>query len=475
MAEAATPLDAAASQAPGELPLAAALARRVHALGAGALDARTVDAARTAIIDTLGVTLLGSGERAVAMLRATLGDSLAGPAQVAGSAETASVLDAALLNGVASHALDFDDFTQDFGGHPSVPVVPGLLALAQARHASGRALIAAYVAGVETETRIAHGVHFHHYEKGWHPTSTLGVFGAAAAASHLLRLDEGATAHALAIAASLASGLKANFGTSTKPLHVGHCTRAGVHAALLAEQGFDASAGAFEHPQGFLRVYNGEGRYDVEAMLAPWYEPPLVCEPGISLKQFACCGSTHPAIYMALALREEEPVQPQAITSVEVLTHPRRLPHTDNPDPRTPLEAKFSMQYCVARALADGEPRLAHFEGDAPGDARVRALMQRVRVGPHPEMASRRDRAFGAEVIVELAGGRRLSRRTEHMPGRGPANPMSRQELEAKFMDCASRALGEARAATLFNALCALESAPDVAAVAALTARPARG
>jgi len=395
-----------AASSAAQAPLALQLAQRICAFRVADLTDAMMDAACTAIIDTIAVTLLGSGEESVRMLRTTLGDAVSGPAQILGSGEAASVLDAAMVNGIASHALDFDDFTQEFGGHPSVPIVAGLLALAQAKGASGREFIAAYVVGVETETRIAAAVHFHHYEKGWHPTSTLGVFGAAAAASHLLELDEHKTATALAIASSLASGMKANFGTFTKPLHVGHCTRSGVHAALLAQQGFDANLRALEHAQGFLALYNGEGHYDVEHMLGEWFAPAVVCEPGISLKQFACCGSTHPAIYMALRLRAQGQTQGQAqgqidparVKRIDIATHPRRLPHTDNPDPRTPLEAKFSIQYCVARALLDGEPVLAHFAGEALFDSRVRMLMQCTRVSVDPQMAARDDRSFGASV-----------------------------------------------------------------------------
>ncbi len=442
--------------------LALELATRALAFRDHHLDTALIAAARTAIIDTVAVTLLGSLEPSTAMVRAALGAPPGGPACLLGSGDAATVLDAALINGVASHALDFDDFTQEFGGHPSVPVVPGLLALAQARGASGRALLAAYVVGVEAETRIAKGVHFHHYEKGWHPTSTLGVFGAAAAAAHLLGLDAARAAHALAIAASGACGLKASFGTFTKPLHVGQCARAGTQAALLAEQGFDASPQAFEHRHGFLEVYNGAGHYDVDAMRAPWFAPPAVLDPGISLKQFPCCGSTHPAIYMALELRRRHAPRPESIRGLTVLTHPRRLPHTDNPDPGTPLEAKFSIQYCVARALLDGEPRLAHFEGEAHRDTRVRRVMAVTRAQPHPEMAGRSGEAFGAEVVLELDGGTTDRARVEHMPGRGPRHPMTAAELEAKFMDCATRALPRERARALLARLEALESIVDL-------------
>src|SRR5205814_1903781 len=154
--------------------------------------------------------------------------------------------DAALVNGTAAHALDFDDVSNSLGGHPSAPILPAIFALGEVldrpeKPVGGRDFITAYVAGFETETRIARGVHFHHYEKGWHPTATLGVFGAAAASCHLLGLDRAKTAQALAIAASLASGIKANFGTMTKPLHVGHTARNGLFAALLARDGFTAN------------------------------------------------------------------------------------------------------------------------------------------------------------------------------------------------------------------------------------------
>ncbi|MCP5150086.1 MAG: MmgE/PrpD family protein [Ectothiorhodospiraceae bacterium] len=434
---------AARAGAPG---LAAELAERTLSLDPSALDPRTVAAATHYTIDALGVTLLGSGAEHTRLLLDTPGIAEGGPCRIFGTTRRASALDAALVNGTASHAYDFDDFNELFGGHPSVPVLSAVLPLAEARGASGREVLAAYVAGVEAESRIAMGVHFHHYEKGWHPTSTLGTLGAAAGCGFLLGLDVPRLAHALSIAASLASGFKANFGSMTKPLHVGHSARNGVFAALVAERGFTASPRAFEHPQGFLEVFNGAGTYDVERMLGRWYDPPLVLEPGVSLKQFPCCGSTHPAIAMALDLRRRHHIDPTTVTRVEVLTHPRRLPHTDKADPRNGLDGKFSMQYCVARALADGRVSLDHFEDEAVGDPAVRALMARVEVGVEPEMATRADRAFGAVVTVHRDAAEPVSARVEHMVGRGPDNPMRDDELADKFHDCARRALAPDRA-----------------------------
>ena len=445
------------------MTLSLQLASRIQGFEPATCGPEALRAARIAITDTLAVTLLGASDAATRILSQTPGMADAdGPCAVAGTPHRRSLLDAALLNGVASHAHDFDDFTQEFGGHPSVPVLPGLLALADSRKVSGLNLLHAFIVGVEAETRIALGVHFHHYEKGWHPTATLGVFGATAACAYLMRLDEKHTATALCIAASLASGIKANFGTMTKPLHVGHCARNGLFAAMLAEGGFSASLSAFEAPQGFLNVFNGPGRYDVERMLGNWFDPPLVLNPGISIKQFPCCGSTHPAIYVALDLLRDHPIVVGDISEIEIRTHPLRLPHTDNADPVNPLEAKFSIQYCVARTLVSGNVSLVDFEDSRIRDPEVRRLMASTQVFPDAEFAGNKNRAFGASVAVTLNDGRRVEGRVAQRAGRGRDDPMSTDELKAKFDDCARGALSSARAAALWELLLRLESLADV-------------
>ena len=244
-----------------EEPLALALARRICGLRMEGVGERALRHAKTCLIDAIGVTLAGVHEDAVRILMRTPGVAgAAGPCLLVGTRQRTSALDAALVNGTASHVLDYDDFSSVFGGHHTVPLMAALFAVAEERALSGRELLLAYVAGVESEIRLARAVHFHHYDKGWHPTSTLGVFGAAAAVSRLIGLDPGRTATALAIAASHASGLKANFGTMTKPLHAGQCGRHGLLAALLAEAGFEANPEALEHEQGFLNAFNGPGR-----------------------------------------------------------------------------------------------------------------------------------------------------------------------------------------------------------------------
>jgi len=225
------------------------IAERIGAIHYGGLPVEAIARARTAILDTVGVTLAGAREPCAEIVARSirLGADTSGECLIFGSNRRTGALDAALINGTASHALDFDDVSNSLGGHPSAPILPALFALAELLDSDGRAFVTAYVAGFETETRIGRGVHFHHYEKGWHPTATLGVFGAAAACCHLLGLDNARTAQALAIAASLAAGLKANFGTMTKPLHVGHTARSGLFAAQLAREGFTANPGALEH------------------------------------------------------------------------------------------------------------------------------------------------------------------------------------------------------------------------------------
>ena len=422
--------------------------------------------ARTCILDTLGVTLAGMKEPCVQILLQVPGIAdTSGPALIFGTDRKTSMLDAALINGTASHALDYDDFSAVMGGHHSVPLVSSLLALSAGRRVSGRQLLAAYVIGVETEVRLARAVNHHHYDKGWHPTSTLGTMGAAAAACHLLGLGPRKTAMALGVAVSLASGIKANFGTMTKPLHIGHCSRSGLMAALLAERGFDSADDAMEHHQGFFNVFNGPGTYDVGRLFESWGEPWEIEADSIGLKQFPCCGSTHPAVTMALQLRQDAGFDIGQLAAIEIFPHDRRLRHTNTPWPESALEAKFSVQYAVARALLNGVPRLADFEGSAHQDPAIQRLLGITQARPHPAMADDAPEQWGAEVVLTMNDGRRLARRVDNLVGRGGDNPMSRDELWDKFSDCAGRALSREQSASLFACLETLEDLDDIDAL----------
>lgn len=445
------------------MTLCTEFAARIDAMRFEHLPAEAVHWAEVGVLDLVGVTLAGQGEPCAEMLARVA--AAPGPAVLFGSTRRVQPLDAALINGTASHALDFDDCSDTLGGHPSAQVLTALFALADTLEVSGRDLLAAYVAGFETETKLARAVNFHHYEKGWHPTATLGVFGAAAACAHLLRLRPEEIAVALAIAASLSAGLKANFGTMTKPLHVGHAARNGLLAALLAQEGFTASDGVFEHKQGFFNVFDGFENVRPERALEGWADPLDILKPGIAIKQYPCCGSTHPAIDAAIELATEHELAPDAIARVECWTHPRRLNHTNRPDPRSNLDAKFSVQYCVARGLVQRRVVLADFEGNAHNDMTVRAVMARLRAAPHPDMDMASTEHFGAEVRVTLRDGRVLSASTDRPLGRGPGKPLPLPRLEAKFLDCAGRALdagGARRALELIWRLPKLERASEL-------------
>ena len=408
------------------MSIAHELAERIHAIRFEDLPDDAIPLARTAMLDAVGCTFLGASEEMVHIVERLPGFAGAeGPCAVFGRGYRTNPLDAVMFNGVASHALDYDDMNATMGGHPTVMMMPVIFALGDIHEFSGKDALLAYVVGNETITRIARGVHPHHYDKGWHPTATLGIFGTVASAVRLLDLSIDQTATALSIAASFASGLKANFGSMTKPLHVGQGNRNGLYAALLAKEGFSANHHAFEHKQGFLEVFNGAGTYDTGQMLADWGDPFDLVSVGVGLKKHPCCGSTHASIEAMLEVRAANDIDPEQVRSIDVVVHPLRLPHTDNPDPRTPLQCRFSQQYVVARALMDGRIRLADFEPEAFGQDAVRTLLQKVEARGHEGPFSE----FAAEVTVTMQDGRTHSALNDVDMGRGLKNPMSDLEL----------------------------------------------
>lgn len=448
-----------------------ALAERVAALRFEDLPDAAVAWARVGILDTLGVTVAGSREPAALLAAAAL-DSGTGPALVFGTRKRVAPLDAALINGTASHALDFDDCNNTLGGHPSAPVVSALMPLAEQLGSTGAEFVNAYIAGFEVETKIGLAVNLHHYTKGWHPTATLGVFGAAAACARLLELDAGRIATALALAASFASGLKANFGTMAKPLHVGHAARNGLFAARLAQQGYSANAaGVFEHKQGFLDVFNGPGTYDTSRTLSAWARPLDIVEPGIAIKQYPCCGSTHPAVDAMLDIVRQHHPRPDDVARIEAAIHSRRLAHTNRPAPNSALDAKFSLQYVMARALVDGHIGLADFENEAYLDPRVTRLLNRVSVSAYDETGAGDfpgDNHFGGHVKVTLRDGTVLRSQVQQPLGRTSANPLPADRLREKFMLCAQTVLRNDEVAAIADAVENVEGLDSISRITTL-------
>jgi 2-methylcitrate dehydratase PrpD len=445
------------------MTIAETLAIRIAGVSYDGLPEAARHWGKVAIMDTVGCILAGADEPCarIAGQVAALGGAN-GPCVVFGTSHRVGPMDAASINGTAAHALDYDDCSDTLGGHPSAPILPALFALAETRGANGRDFIAAYVAGWETETRIARGVNFHHYEKGWHPTATLGVFGAAAACAKLLNLSVEQTARALALAATFSSGVKANFGTMTKPLHVGQAARNGLYAALLASEGFTSSTDAIEHRQGFLRVFNGEGNFTIDPIVAEWGKPWDIVDPGLTIKQYPCCGSTHPAIDAMLMLVQENDLTPAMATRIESQTHLRRFAHTNRPDPRGALDAKFSVQYCLARALVSREVLIEHFEDGSYDEPEVRAVLKRVVSSAWPDRVMDLSEHFGADVQVTLTDGRVLTKSVQRPLGRGPSIPLPPALLRGKFIDCARRALSSEAANRLHGMLGTLETVGQI-------------
>ncbi len=456
------------------MTLSAQLARRITAMQYADLPAEAIRWAKISLVDTLGCAFAGIDEDTARIARKVLaGARDSGPSLIWGTAQHALPLEAAAINGTAAHALDYDDCNNAMAGHPSAALFPAILALGEELGASGRDVLLAYVAGFETQARLGHAVHMHHYEKGWHPTATLGIFGAAAAAARLLGLTEAQTATALGVAVSLAAGVKANFGTMVKPLHAGQCSRNGLYAALLAKEGFTASPEAFEHKQGFFEVFNGAGNYDAARVLENWANPLEVLAPGVGLKQYPCCASTHSAIDAMISLRQQHQLTPDKVARIESVTHQRALVHTNRPDPRSTLDAKFSVQYCVARALLHGEVGFAHFEGEAYRDPQVRSLLSRIAARPHAHQPRGMDEHFECEMTVTTTDGQRYSARVEQ-PLRGPQNLAPPDRLESKFRDCAAKSLEPGAVGRIYDMLQSYETLGDVRQAAKLMAASVR-
>ncbi len=428
--------------------------------------AAAVEAARRAILDCLGVMLAGSAEPAARIIQ-TVADAEGGTplCTVVGTGRRTGAVWAALCNGTAAHALDFDDTNFAMMGHPSAPVLSAALAAAELALADGRALVHAFLLGFEVETSLAEVVNPPHYERGWHATCTLGTLGAAAAAARLLGLDAIQVRTALAVAASQASGLKENFGTMTKPFHAGHAARSGVLAALLAREGWTASDQAIEGPQGFLRVL-GAGKIELDALEqlgAPW----KILTSGVAVKPYPSCACTHSIIDGTLELRRDHGLLPDQVAEVTVGVNaivPKILIHSD---PRTGLQAKFSAEFAAAAALAEERVGLTTFTDDTVQDARIRALMKRVRMVVDPAIPGDLERHMWTRVTIRLADGRVLSVGPREVPGH-PSNPLPLHALREKFSECASVALPPDRVDSVREIVEGLDACPDLRSLTAI-------
>jgi 2-methylcitrate dehydratase PrpD len=387
-----------------------------------------------------------------------------GPAQAAilGRGERMDILHAALVNGIGSHVFDFDD-THARAVHPSAPVLPAILALAEWRHLSGADLVHAFVLGVEAECRVALSVYPEHYDVGWHITGTAGVFGAAAAAGKLLGLSEQQMTWALGIAATQAAGLREMFGSMCKSLHPGNAARNGLAAALLASKNFTSSERGIEAPRGFAHVTST--KFDpsiITGELGEHYELA-----NNMYKPFACGLVVHAAIDGAIQLRNEHRIRPGDVARIDVTVAPIVLELTAKEKPQTGLEGKFSVFHATAVALVEGAAGEAQFSDACVRDPRVVAVREKVRITP--DAALKRTQA---RVAITLNDGTRHERYVEHALGT-LARPMSDADLEAKFRALAEGILTSSAADEVIRLCWDVNTLPDAGAIARSAATPA--
>jgi 2-methylcitrate dehydratase PrpD len=443
------------------MTLARELAARVAATSFGDIGGPAKHYARIGLLDTIAVGIAGADDEASRIARRVIGGS-SGQALVWGTGDRAGALEAAFVNGVAANVLDFDDCTDNLGGHPSSPILPALIALAEEIDASGRDLLTAYVVGFEIETCLGRGVNFHHYEKGWHPTATLGVFGAAAACAKLMGLDEGRTTHALGLCASLAAGVKSNLGSMAKPMHVGNCSRNGLMAARLAAEGFTSNADALEHHQGFLEVFNGAGHYDAGRILAKWGTPWDIEMPGIAVKQYPCCLSTQAVVDAMIRLAHEHDLRPHSVARIDARISARRLEHTNRPAPRSALDAKLSAQYVLARALVDRAVTLTHFEGESYRDGAIQEAMKLVHLRSLDDETLAREGHFFADIAVALTQGGTITGSIDRPAGHHAGVPLEEDKLKAKVEACVRPHLTGEQMAGFYESVQSLEQVRSV-------------
>ncbi|MFC0220247.1 MmgE/PrpD family protein [Pseudochelatococcus lubricantis] len=432
-----------------------ALAAYVAETPSSSIVPEAIEYAKFAAIDFIGAAIAGTLEPISKIVESHITACSKGTCTLIGAQARVSAVDAAFFNGTAGHAIDYDDSSFVQGGHPTCTLLPAVLAVGEERASSGREILEAYVVGYEITMKFSRAVNFEHYFKGWHPTSTLGALGAAAAVARLIRLDATKVQHALGIAASLASGIKSNVGTVTKPFQAGHASHKGALAALMAQAGVTASEGALEAKQGFFEVYNGPGKYDLDSMS---FSPVLeIIDPGLRFKRYPCCGSTHSAIDAALRVAATHAPAPDDIRSVEVAIERRRAHHTDRPTYNSGYEGKFSLQYLVSAALTDGKLGVAHFTDESAARQELRRLADRVKVLPVDCGNTLSD---VCDLTVHMVDGSTLKVHLDSAEGRTTVDYP--KWMRTKFLDCAQEVFDLAQSERLLAALMALDKEEDI-------------
>lgn len=448
-------------------PALLGLTARLGAFVAGSprrsLSARLQTIVRNGFADTVATMIAGRMEPAAQIARrwaAARQSPGRGQAHVLLSQEQMSARDAALVNGVAAHALDYDDV--GLQGHPSAVLVSALLAEGERLGSSGNDLINAYVAGHEVWAELISRDHDLHHLKGWHPTGVFGTLAAASAIAALRGLDAERAAHALGLAASMASGLAANFGSMAKPFHAGQAAAHGIDAADLAQAGMTAAPDVLEHPKGFLTAISAGGRVNLEPLPADFGSVARLESLGLTVKKYPMCFATHRVIDAAMDLVKANDFGAAQLVSAEATVGPAQASMLRNARPATGLEAKFSLQFAVAAPLVAHACGLEQLEDTFVQRPDVQSLFEKLSIRivntSHPTEPTL---AASDRLVLHLSDGRCLDS-GEVFVARGEASaPLRDEDLAAKFHDCARTVEPTARQALLDTLL----SLPDVRSV----------
>jgi 2-methylcitrate dehydratase PrpD len=431
------------------------------------IPAKALETAKTAVMDCLGVALAGSKEEC-AKICAEIArqEGAKEEATVIGQGFKTSALHAALANGTAAHAMDFDhSFT--LMGQPTAPIIPALISLGDALGASGRRILEAYVAGYEVTAKLVYSLRDSSHD-GWHAPSTVGSFGAAAACAKLLGLNAAQVEMALGVAASMAGGIVANFGTMTKPLHVALGARNGVLAAKLAQLGYTANAKAIEGGFGFYKNFHPS---------APIHDEPFeelgksyaLLTDGIRIKPYPCGGLTHQAIDAVLDFRAKHGLTADRVESIDVDVTKHTFERIVFRVPQSGIQGKFCMPYLLARAIIDGRVSLDHFTDSAVRDPDVLKLAERIQMRLDANLKAIDAGGRPCRVTIRLKDGQTLTREVQHAKG-GPEVPMTPGELKGKFIECARQTINDGATLRALEFIDSLETVENIRALCQLLA-----
>jgi 2-methylcitrate dehydratase PrpD len=438
---------------------------------------------RRSVLDGIGLALAGAASETGHIIRRyleSLGLSGGGGAStvIGGDGTPVAARFAAFANGVSIHADDYDDTQlavlkdRVYGllTHPTAPALPPALAIAERDGLSGRDMMTAYQIGVEVECKVAEAILPRHYQHGFHSTATCGAIGAAACAAKLLGLDRERTRRALSMAASQAGGIRENFGTMTKPFHAGRAAESGVVAAELAALGFTASPIGLEADRGFFRAAGGG--YTAEMIEGKLGRPWTFASPGVSIKPHPSGSLTHPGMSVMQELIRRHDIRPKDVKKVRVGTNhnmPNALIHHQ---PRTELQAKFSMEFCMAILLLERGAGLEQFTDEVVNRGDVQDMIRRIEFGVHPEAEAAGFDKMTTIIEIELNDGRIVNGSADFGKG-SPANPMSDEELQQKFRECAKwGGLDDASALQAIDRVWRIDSLDNLRELTRLLIRP---